>query len=656
MSCLPSPASMLRVAALWLLANATCAQNIWVNEFHYDNAGTDQNEFIEVVLEDPSNYALSDFTISLYSGTTLATYSSKTLNNFTPGSSYGNMTIYYFMYPVDGIQNNTSGIAIDYRGSLVSFISYEGSFTAAIGTASGVASRDVGVQESATTPTGYSLQLAGSGNQYDELFWVNPSVATPGQINQQQTLTALPTITTTAPINGYDFGLIMFGKHTQTKSYSIIGANLASDLIITPPKGFELSLAADFSVPYTNTSPLTLSPNNGTIKTTAVYIRFAPTAQDGGLYGGDVTHKSSNASDVDVPVTGREGEPNAWINEFHYNDVGVDANEFIEIVVKNAGNYDLQDFSVLLYDGSTGKVYDQETLDNFNAGQTFASYSLYALDFTNHSFFNIENGPDGIALAYQGNLILFISYQGSFTATDGPAAGTVAENLAPSETNSTPENSSLYLVNALTPGTTYADMTWTQSLGSNTMGQVNPLEILPVTLIDFTAVVNDCVTTLNWATASEKNNKGFEIERSADGIAFTDIGFAGGYGTSTTVQHYTFRDNAFNATAYYRLRQIDLDGKVTYSSTVFAERQACSHFFPNPATPESTLSLPISADDVIRVQIVDQCGVQVFDTTGTQHTLNSAMRERFLSKQGAGFYYLKVSYANTTETIKVVFL
>lgn len=655
MSCLPSPASMLRVAALWLLANATCAQNIWVNEFHYDNAGTDQNEFIEVVLENPSNYALSDFTISLYSGTTLATYASKTLNNFTPGSSYGNMTIYYFMYPVDGIQNNTSGIAIDYRGSLLSFISYEGNFTATSGIAGGVASHDVGVQESATTPTGYSLQLAGSGNQYDELFWTNPSIATPGQINQQQTLTALPTIMTTAPISGYDFGLIMFGKHTQTKSYSVIGANLTSNLVITPPSGFELSLTTDFTNVYTDASPLTLLPVNGTINATMIYIRFTPTAGDGNLYGGDVNHKSLSASDADVPVTGREGEPNAWINEFHYNDVGVDANEFIEIVVKNAGNYDLQDFSVLLYDGSTGKVYDQETLDNFNAGQTFASYSIYSLDFTNHSFFNIENGPDGIALAYQGNLILFISYQGSFMATDGPAAGTVAENLAPSENNSTPENSSLYLVNALTPGATYADLTWAQSLGSNTMGQVNPLEVLPVALVDFTAIVEDGVTKLSWATVSEMNNNGFEIERSADGVAFADIGFIAGYGTSTAVQHYKFEDNAFNTTAYYRLRQTDLDGKITYSSTVFAERQACSHFFPNPATPESTLSLPVSTSDVVRMLIVDQCGVLVLNATGTQREINGVMRERFLSKQNRGCYYLQVSYSNTTETIKVVF-
>jgi len=658
MSCLPSPASMLRVATLWLFANATCiAQNIWVNEFHYDNVGTDQNEFIEVVLENPSNYVLSDFAVSLYSGTTAAVYAAKTLNNFTAGNSYGNFTIFYFTFPVDGIQNNTSGIAIDYRGNLLSFISYEGSFAAASGPASGVASRDVGVQESATTPVGYSLQLIGNGDQYDEFFWTNPSDDTPGLINSQQTLTSLPTITTTAPTGGYDFGLIMFGKHTQAKTYAVIGANLTDDMIIIPPVGFELSLTSDFSASYTNASPLTLSPVNGTIKSTTVYLRFVPTTKNGGVYGGDVKHQSPNASSADVPVTGTEGEPIAWINEFHYNDIGVDANEFIEIVIKNAANYDLHDFSVLLYDGSTGTVYDQETLDNFNAGQTFASYSIFALDFTNHSFFNIENGPDGIALAYQGNLILFISYQGSFTAADGPAAGTVAENLIPSESNSTPENSSIYLVNALTPGSTYADLTWTQSLGSNTMGQLNPFEVLPVTLINFTAIVENGVIKLSWATASELNNKGFEVERSTDGVAFSDIGFAEGRGSSTTIQHYNFEDDAFYETAYYRLRQLDLDGAITYSPTVFAERRNDSlNFFPNPATTESKLSVSVSNNEVIRVWIYDQRGMLMLRATGTLYDVNSIIRDQFLTGENFGFYYLQVSYADRTETFKILLL
>jgi len=656
MSCLPSPASMLRVGLLWLAANAPCiAQNIWVNEFHYDNAGTDQNEFIEVVLENPSNYTLSDFTVSLYSGTTAALYSAKTLNNFTTGNSYGNFTIFYFTFPVDGIQNNTSGIAIDYRGNLLGFISYEGSFTAASGPASGIASRDVGVQESTTTPVGYSLQLAGNGDQYDELFWTNPSDDTPGIVNPQQTLTSLPTITTTAPASGYDFGLIMFGKHTQAKTYSVIGANLTDDMEITPPLGFELSLTSDFSVVYTNGSPLILSSANGMIKATTVYIRFTPPANDGGLYGGDLKHQSRNTSDVNVSVRGAEGEPVAWINEFHYNDVGADANEFIEIVVKNAVDYNLHDFSVMLYDGSTGTVYDQETLDNFNAGQTFASYSIYALDFTNHSFFNIENGPDGIALAYQGNLILFISYQGSFTATDGPASGTVAENLIPSESNSTPENSSIYLVNALAPGSTYADLTWTQSLGSNTMGQLNPLEVLPVTLINFTATVENGVTKLRWATASELNNKGFAIERSIDGVAFNDIGFTAGRGKSTTMQLYNFDDDAFYEMAYYRLRQLDLDGTITYSPTVFAERKHDGLlFYPNPATPESKLS--VSSNDIIHVAIFDQRGMLMLKATGTQYDMNDIIREQFLSRENYGIYFLQVSYANTTETIKILLL
>lgn len=655
-----SPSGMLRVAMLCLaLAHSPClAQNIWINEIHYDNNGTDQNEFLEVVLENPADYLLSDFTISLYSGSTLSVYNSKTLNTFVVGDIVGNFMLFHFAYPVDGIQNNTAGIAIDYQGNLIKLLSYEGTFTPTSGPAIGVLSEDIGIQESATTNVGSSLQLTGSGKQYDEFYWSNTLTATAGILNDQQTLTYLPTITTITPTTGYDFGLIAFGKSTQPKVYSLIGSNLTNAITITPPSGFELSNNNNFTSIFTLTSPLILSPIAGSLKPTPIYIRFTPTAPNSIVYNGQIDHASAGATNATISVTGQEGEPNAWINEFHYNDVGADSNEFIEVIIKNAANYNLQDFGIFLYDGSTGAVYDQETLNNFNAGQTFADYSIYALDFTDHSFFNIENGPDGIALSYQGNLIHFISYQGSFIATDGPAANQPAENIIPSENNSTPENSSIYMVNAMGPGSAYSDFIWAQGIGSNTMGLLNPLEVLPIVLKSFTVTTNAGVAELTWTTTSEINNVGFTIEKSLDGFHFIDIGFVKSQSNSQVSVSYHFQDQEFSETSYYRLRQVDFDNKITFSKIIIAETVTHRfHFFPNPVNERSRISIAnLENDALLYTQIIDQRGVVVFSDQGSITEINKQLEDQFLEKNVPGIYYLKLFYEANIEVIKIIVL
>ena len=119
--------------------------------------------------------------------------------------------------------------------------------------------------------------------------------------------------------------------------------------------------------------------------------------------------------------TGVWSQPNAWINEFHYDNNGADQDEFIEIVVENAGVLTLSDFAVDLYNGNGGVSYKTVTMDNFTAGNTVGDFTVYSFVFS-----TIQNGsPDGISLTYQNTLISgqFLSYEGSITATDGPANG-----------------------------------------------------------------------------------------------------------------------------------------------------------------------------------------------------------------------------------------
>jgi PKD repeat protein len=187
---------LLAIIPALLVASDTMAQNIWFNEIHYDNTGTDVNEFIEVVLENPGSYNLADFSVILYNGTGGASYDTRALNTFTAGSTIGNFTFYYFVYPVNGIQNGSpDGMALIYLGTVVpgQFLSYEGTFIATNGPANGMLSTDIGVSETSSTPVGQSLQLGGSGSAYANFTWQSPSTATQGTLNNNQNLVTGPT-------------------------------------------------------------------------------------------------------------------------------------------------------------------------------------------------------------------------------------------------------------------------------------------------------------------------------------------------------------------------------------------------------------------------------------------------------------------------------
>ncbi len=159
----------------------------WINEFHYDNDGTDVSEFVEVVVRDAGMIDLAGLQLFLYNGSTGEYYASQTADNFEPGAAAGDYSIHTWYYP--GIQNGApEGLALAYEGMLISgqFLSYEGTFTGTNGPAAGELSVDVGVEEPSNSPVGYSLQLAGTGIHYDHFSWTDPAPETPGEVNGQQ--------------------------------------------------------------------------------------------------------------------------------------------------------------------------------------------------------------------------------------------------------------------------------------------------------------------------------------------------------------------------------------------------------------------------------------------------------------------------------------
>lgn len=161
---------------------------IWINEFHYDNASSDVNEFVEVVLLDGVDP--SQVTLSLYNGNGGVVYSSHNVGTeFSPGVAGNGYTVYWLVFEPNGIQNGPDGFSLDLAGQVAQFISYEGTVEATDGPASGMLSVDIGVSENSGTTVGSSLGLTGTGGAAADFTWeVLADLESPGNTNEAQTI------------------------------------------------------------------------------------------------------------------------------------------------------------------------------------------------------------------------------------------------------------------------------------------------------------------------------------------------------------------------------------------------------------------------------------------------------------------------------------
>jgi hypothetical protein len=169
--------------------------DVFINEFHYDNAGSDIGEFVEVVTGPGFTGNLSDVVLLLYNGGNGTTYGSHALSTFTAGTvTASGHTIHSKLIP--GIQNgNPDGFALVVEGVVEQFISYGGSFAATNGAASGMTSINIGVTQSTGEVVGQaSLGLTGSGGNSSAFTWTKfTGIAhSPGQPNSGQTFTVPP--------------------------------------------------------------------------------------------------------------------------------------------------------------------------------------------------------------------------------------------------------------------------------------------------------------------------------------------------------------------------------------------------------------------------------------------------------------------------------
>jgi hypothetical protein len=172
----------------------------WINEFHYDNDGTDVGEFIEVAFAEGTD--LTGWSIVRYNGANGTLYTlpppvvqETNLGDLPVSGTTSGFAFVVVEYGTNGLQNGSpDGFAlVDEAGAVVQFLSYEGSFQATNGLAAGEGSEDVGVQQDddpALDPVGASLQLTGTGATYSDFTWTRTQSNTAGAINTDQALEA----------------------------------------------------------------------------------------------------------------------------------------------------------------------------------------------------------------------------------------------------------------------------------------------------------------------------------------------------------------------------------------------------------------------------------------------------------------------------------
>ena len=187
--------------------------------------------------------------------------------------------------------------------------------------------------------------------------------------------------------------------------------------------------------------------------------------------------------------------------------------------------------------------------------------------------------------------------------------------------------------------------------------------VLPVSveLTSFAASVHEGEVVLNWSTATETNNHGFEIQRNLNGEFFS-VGFVDGYGTTTEIQYYTFTDKNLEVGSYtYRLKQVDFDGTFEYSESVEINVLAPNVFtlqqnFPNPFNPETIISYSIPNSGVVTLKVYDMLGREIQTLVNEFQSSKTYSVNFDASDLSSGIYLYKLQAGDFLEAKKMILI
>ena len=182
---------------------------------------------------------------------------------------------------------------------------------------------------------------------------------------------------------------------------------------------------------------------------------------------------------------------------------------------------------------------------------------------------------------------------------------------------------------------------------------------VPVELTSFTAEENSNSVMIKWSTATETNNKGFEVQKKVDGL-YTSIGFIEGHGTTTKPFSYKFNDNNIQpGESTYRIRQVDFDGAFEYSDelTISINNPAdfdLSQNYPNPFNPTTKIRFSIPADNHVKLTLYNLLGEKVKDIIDSNYKAGTHEVNLDASNLSSGVYLYKIESGNFVNIKKMM--
>jgi hypothetical protein len=190
--------------------------------------------------------------------------------------------------------------------------------------------------------------------------------------------------------------------------------------------------------------------------------------------------------------------------------------------------------------------------------------------------------------------------------------------------------------------------------------------VTPVELTSFTASITNNDVTLNWITATETNNSGFQVERretkNERNEEWKNISFINGNGTTTETKTYSFKDENLAAGKYqFRLKQIDFDGTFEYSNIIEAEILSPLNFslgqnYPNPFNPSTNIRYSTPNGSLVLIKVYDVLGKEVATLVNENKPAGEYVLEFNAADFPSGIYFYKLQAGSFVETKKMILM
>lgn len=184
------------------------------------------------------------------------------------------------------------------------------------------------------------------------------------------------------------------------------------------------------------------------------------------------------------------------------------------------------------------------------------------------------------------------------------------------------------------------------------------MAVIPVELTSFTASVSGNVVNLNWATATETNNRGFEVQRKSAEGEFETVAFVNGSGTTVETRSYSYSDVISAGNYSYRLKQVDFDGSYAYSQTVevsaVPSEFSLGQNYPNPFNPSTMISFSLPFESKVSLMVYNTLGEVVSElVNGTFSAgFNQVSFNASSLTSGIYFYSITASAVDGSQTFQ----